>query len=397
MRQIKDYTQIVGEEKINKLKKLAEPLQDKHIVNVSSAFAGGGVAEMLNSFVVLMNDLGVDTGWRLMIGDQIFFDVTKKFHNALQGEEIHFTDRKKEIYLDNNERNAFISHFEEHDCVFIHDPQPLGMIDYSPKQEPWIWRCHIDYSQPAEDVEEFLKQFMEKYDQVIISNPNHKKKHFQKTKIIYPAIDPLSAKNEPLKEEEVTKILAKNDIPLDRPLVVQVSRFDKWKDPLGVIEIYKRIREQIPAHLVLIGSMASDDPEGPDMYAKIKQETNNDPEITIISKRDDYLVNALQSKADVVVQNSKKEGFGLTITEALWKRTPVCALNTSGPALQIDDGECGYLYSDKSEAVEKISKLLKDKKLQEKMGKRGHNKVKNNYLVTENIKNYLILLNEILA
>lgn len=397
MKHIEDYTEIVGEEKIKELKELAEPLQDKHIVNVSSAFAGGGVAEMLNSFVVLMNDLGIDTGWRLMIGDQIFFDVTKKFHNALQGEEIHFTERKKEIYLENNKRNAFISHFEEHDCVFIHDPQPLAMINFSPKQEPWVWRCHIDYSQPATDVEDFLKQFMKKYDQVIISNPKHQKKHFQKTKIIYPAIDPLSAKNESLNEEEVVKILAKNNIPLDHPLLVQVSRFDKWKDPLGVIKIYKRIREQISAHLVLIGSMASDDPEGPDMYAKIKEETKGDPEITVISKRDDYLVNALQTKADVVIQNSKKEGFGLTVTEALWKKTPVCARNTSGPALQIDNGECGFLYNDESEAVEKISRLLENKELREKMGKKGHKKVKANYLVTENIKKYLILLNKILA
>lgn len=397
MKHIEDYTQIIGEKKVKELKELAEPLQDKHIVNVSSAFAGGGVAEMLNSFVVLMNDLGIDTGWRLMIGDQIFFDVTKKFHNALQGEEIHFTDRKKEIYLENNKRNAFISHFEDHDCVFIHDPQPLGMIDFSPKQEPWVWRCHIDYSQSAEDVEDFLKQFMKKYNKVIISNPNHKKEHFQDTTTIYPAIDPLSAKNEDLDEKAVIEILAKNDIPLDRPLLVQVSRFDKWKDPLGVIDIYKRIREKISAHLVLIGSMASDDPEGPDMYAKIKQKTKDDPEITVISKRDDYLVNALQRKADVVIQNSKKEGFGLTVTEALWKETPVCAHNTSGLTLQIDDGKNGFLYNDESEAVEKISRLLKNKKLREKMGKRAHKKVKNNYLVTENIKNYLVLLNKILT
>lgn len=397
MKHIENYTQIIGEKEVKELEELAEPLQDKHIVNVSSAFAGGGVAEMLNSFIVLMNDLGIETGWRLMIGDQIFFDVTKKFHNALQGEEIHFTERKKEIYLENNKRNAFISHFEDHDCVLIHDPQPLGMINFSPKNQPWVWRCHIDYSQPADDVENFLKQFMKKYDEVIVSDPDHKKEHFQNTTTIYPAIDPLSAKNKKLDEEEVIKILAKNNIPLDRPLLVQVSRFDKWKDPLGVIEIYKRIKEKVSSHLVLIGSMASDDPEGPDMYAKIKEKTKDDPEITVISKRDDYLVNALQRKADVVIQNSKKEGFGLTVTEALWKETPVCARNTSGPALQIDDGESGFLYNDESEAVEKISELLENKDLREKMGKAGHKKVKNNYLVTENIKNYLILLNKILT
>jgi trehalose synthase len=390
---LKDYKDIVGEELIQNIYGEATPLDKKHVEHINSTYYGGGVAEILNSLTLLMNDVGIRTGWRLLKGHPDFFNVTKKFHNSLQGENIVLSENKKRIYMECNEINSIIMHIDFADCIIIHDPQPLPLINFYEKKQPWIWRGHIDLSNPNKVLWDYLKQFIEKYDAAIVSMEQYKQPDLQKPyHIIHPSIDPLTTKNRPIPDATIKKYLSKFGVDLDKPIISQVSRFDKWKDPLGVVKAFEIIKKQVNCKLVLLGSMATDDPEGDVIYNKMMEKLKDDKDIIIINFADDFLVNCLQRASNVVIQKSLKEGFGLTVTEALWKGTPVVAGNVGGIPLQVIDGKNGYLVNDIKECADRTIKLLKDPKLREEMGKFGVEHVKENFLITRHLMDYIRLL-----
>ena len=390
---LKDYKDIVGEELIQNIYGEATPLDKKHVEHINSTYYGGGVAEILNSLTLLMNDVGIRTGWRLLKGHPDFFNVTKKFHNSLQGENIVLSENKKRIYMECNETNSIIMHIDFADCIIIHDPQPLPLINFYEKKQPWIWRGHIDLSNPNKVLWDYLKQFIEKYDAAIVSMEQYKQPDLQKPyHIIHPSIDPLTTKNRPIHDATIKKYLSKFGVDLDKPIISQVSRFDKWKDPLGVVKAFEIIKKQVNCKLVLLGSMATDDPEGDVIYNKMMEKLKDDKDIIIINFADDFLVNCLQRASNVVIQKSLKEGFGLTVTEALWKGTPVVAGNVGGIPLQVIDGKNGYLVNDIKECADRTIKLLKDPKLREEMGKFGVEHVKENFLITRHLMDYIRLL-----
>tara|TARA_Y100000310_G_scaffold47186_1_gene43806 strand:+ start:32467 stop:33804 length:1338 start_codon:yes stop_codon:yes gene_type:complete len=390
---LNDYKDVVGEELVGKIHQEAESLVDKHVEHINSTFYGGGVAEILNSLTLLMNDVGIKTGWRLLKGSQDFFNVTKKFHNALQSADIELSDTKKRIYMETNETNSIIMHIDSADCIIIHDPQPLPLINFYKKNQSWIWRCHIDLSNPNQTLWNYLKQFIEKYDSSIFSREEYTKKDLHiPHNIIPPSIDPLTTKNKFIPESVCKTYLSRFGVDLDKPIISQVSRFDVWKDPLGVIKAFEIIKKQVDCKLVLLGSMASDDPEGEEIYNKLMEKVKDNPDIVIINFSDDFLVNCLQRTSDVVIQKSLKEGFGLTVTEALWKGTPVIGGNVGGIPLQVLDGKNGFLVNDVNECADRTIKLLKDPKLREDMGKAGIEHVKNNFLITRHMMDYIMLL-----
>lgn len=400
MRVLNDYREITGDKIISDLYKKARPLYGRRIIHINSTFYGGGVAEILNSLVPLMNDVGLDAGWRIIRGSPDFFAITKKFHNALQGDHINLTEIKKKVYLQTNDDFSTYTHLN-HDCVVIHDPQPLPMIKFYKKRQPWVWRCHIDLSHPNEKLWQFLRGFVLKYDIEIISNENYKADLPMEHKIIRPGIDPLTPKNMELSDRDIKKYLKKFNVPLDKPVITQISRFDKWKDPVGVIEVFKLVKKQIDCRLVLCGSMASDDPEGIQIYEKVKQKSNNliaSGDVILITSENNILVNALQRSSSVIIQKSLREGFGLTVTEALWKETPVVASNVGGIPLQITDDENGFLIDpkDNNGFAQKIVELIRKPELARKIGKEGRETVRQNFLVTRILKDYIDLFNEIL-
>jgi len=391
---IEDYEKFIGKEKVEEIKNLAVKLEGKHIVHVNSTYSGGGVAEILNSMVVLMNQLGLDTDWRLLKGSHSFFDVTKKFHNALQGEKVSFTERDKKIYLDELERNALMLHFREHDMVFIHDPQPLGLIKFANKRkQPWIWRSHIQIKNADRNVWKFLHNFASQYDGAVFSLSKYRKRDLNIPQyFVAPSIDPLSLKNKELSQGQSHRILLKEGIKVDKPIITQVSRFDKWKNPLGVLRIFKRVKERADARLVMIGDMATDDPEGPEIYNKVVKEAGKMKDVHILTKKDDLLVNALQRASHVVLQNSKREGFGLTVSEALWKETPVVGTRTGGIPLQIIHNKTGALARNEREAADWCVKLLRDDKLRTQMGIAGKEHVRKNFLITRHLYDYMKII-----
>ena len=393
---IEYYEQFVGKEKIEEIKDIAIKLEGKHIVHVNSTYFGGGVAEILNSLVVLMNRVGVRTDWRLLKGSHSFFDVTKRFHNALQGSRNSITEKDKRIYLDELEKNAIMMHFSEHDLVFIHDPQPLGLIKFiKKKRQPWIWRCHIDIEHANKNAWAFFRPFAKQYDGAIFSLAKYKKRDLSMDQFfVAPSIDPLSLKNEDISESQARKIISKESIKLDKPLITQVSRFDKWKNPLGVLKIFNMVRERAKARLVLIGDMADDDPEGPKIYNKVIRQAEKMKNVHIVTKKDDLLVNALQRTSHVVLQNSVREGFGLTVTEALWKGTPVVGTKVGGIPLQVIHEKTGALVNNSKEAADWCVKLIKNDKLRIKMGQEGKEHVRKNFLITRHLYDYLNVIDE---
>lgn len=387
---VEDYAQFVGQERIEKLKKKSENLKGLHIAHVSSTFYGGGVAELLSSLTILMNDLGIKAGWRVIQGSPDFFSITKKMHNALQSGEINMTEMKLNIYEEVIFENSIRNHLH-HDVVIIHDPQPLAMVQHYKRKGPWIWRCHLDLSNPNPEVWEYLVQFIEMYDAVVLSLEDYRQKISPPQVFFMPAIDPFSIKNRELSEEEMMERLKHYDIPTDLPLLVQISRFDRWKDPEGVIKAFKMIRREVDCTLVLLGNVATDDPEGEDIYQSILDE--REERIIILSKEDTALVNALQSKAAVVIQKSLREGFGLTVTEAMWKGTPVVGGNVGGIRYQINDGENGFLVSSIEETAEKTIALLKNEELRREMAEKAREKVKEEFLMIRLLEQYVDFFN----
>lgn len=389
---LKQYRGIVGEKALRAIYEDSSELLTKHIVHVNSTHYGGGVAEILTNLVFLMNDLGISTGWRVLKGSPEFFTVTKKFHNALQGDKINLSAAKKRVYLDFNEGNSSITHIQHHDCVIIHDMQPLPFIKYYKKRQPWIWRCHIDLSRPNPLLWRYLKGFVKRYDAMVVSTEKFKRSIPTPTFLIPPSIDPLSPKNEDVKETKIQRYLSKKGIDLDKPIVCQVSRFDKWKDPLGVIRAFELVREKVDCKLVMMGGMATDDPEGPAIYNRVVDACAGNPDIALITEDNNFLVNCLQRASDVAVQKSLKEGFALTVSEALWKGTPVVGSNVGGIPLQIKNGKTGYLVEDVEHCARSITKLLKNPKLARKIGSQGKEYVRDNFLITRHLHDYVKML-----
>ncbi len=399
MKTFSQYFKFIDEKTKQEIFSLAKSLKDKHIVMINSTPSGGGVSEILFNLVILLNDVGVKTGWRILKGSDSFFQITKEFHNGLQGEKIKLSKRKKDLYEETNKINSLSTHLESHDLVVIHDPQPLALINFKTKKVPWLWRLHIDMSSPDKNLLKYLKPAIEKYDGLIITSDKYRQKSLKiKNHIITPSIDPLAVKNSPLPREVINKVLKRHGVKLNKPIISQISRFDKWKDPLGVLRVFKKIREKFDCQLVLLGNMALDDPEGPAIYKKVQEEANKirDVKILVNSPDNDRVVNALQSVSKVVFQKSLKEGFALTVSEAMWKGTPVIGTRAGGIPLQIIDGQTGYLIDNDEEAVKATLKLLKNPHLRNKIGQQAKKHVANNFLITRHLLDYLRIFNHYL-
>lgn len=402
MRRVIDYREVVGDGVVTDIYRKAQNLYGNNIININSVYHGGGVAELLSAVVPLMNDAGLDVDWRILRGSPDVFTITKKFHNALQGDPINMTDIKKELYLQTNEDFAVYARIEDSDCVLIHDPQPLPLIRYYKERQPWLWQCHVDLSNPNPDLWRFLKGIVLKYDRVVVSSERYKRQDLPvEQRIIAPAIDPLSTKNMPIENDMIQKHLEKFGIPTDKPIITQISRFDKWKDPVGVIEIFKKVRQRVDCRLVLCGSMAADDPEGMGIYEAVRKQERDligRGDIILIIEENSILVNALQRVSSVVIQKSLREGFGLTVSEALWKGTPVVASNVGGIPLQIQDGETGFLLDpyDLDGFAEKIVWILRNRQQAEEMGKKAREYIRKNFLVTRMICDYLDLFDSVI-
>lgn len=399
---LNSYVEVVGKEKIKKLRDLASHLKGIKVLHISSTAYGGGVAEILQALVPLMRDVGLDAEWRTIPGDKRFFNVTKALHNALQGMDIEFNQEMKDIFLEYNKKNA--EKFNgEYDFIIIHDPQPVAIYHYlKPYQGIWIWRCHIDLTNTNMAIWNFIKPFVEIYHAYIFTLKNYAQEGLDKKKIfvLTPSIDPLSKKNNPLTLNESKKIFENYGIVTSHPIILQVSRFDPWKDLIGVIDVYRIVKKEFSnVQLVMAGSMATDDPEGIRYYKKTKSYAGKDPDIFILSDLDgvgEKEINAFQVASDVIVQKSLREGFGLTVTEGLWKGKPVIGGNVGGIPIQIINGENGFLVNDIVECAEKIIFLLKNPELSKKMGEKAKEYVRNNFLITNNLYNYLKLFKHLM-
>jgi len=386
---VEDYEPLIGAEAVERISRKAEYLRDLHVINVNSTYYGGGVAEILSSLTLLMNACGVRTGWRVIQGRPDFFTITKKMHNALQGDEINLSELKRNIYEEVVFENAARMHLD-HDLVIVHDPQPLPLIDFFRKKNPWVWRCHIDLSHPHPQLWSYLASFVERYDAVVLSLPEYAQKIGPPQRFIMPAINPFSTTNKELSEDEIENRLDHYGIPTDLPLVVQVSRFDKWKDPQGVIEAFRIASRQVEATLVLLGNVATDDPEGQKVFTELCG--SSEERIRVLSVQDSALVNALQRRATVVLQKSVREGFGLTVTEAMWKGAAVIGGRAGGIPHQIEDGVNGFLVETVAQAAERIIQLVRDPELRRRLGARAQETVRARFLMTRLMEDWLDLI-----
>src|SRR5438128_12186434 len=390
--QIEDYEPLVGAEVVERIRDKAAKLNGLRVANFNSTYYGGGVAETISSLTLLMNSLGLRTEWRVIQGTPDFFSITKKMHNALQGGEIDLSSIKKEIYEQVIYENS-VRNFLKHDFVIVHDPQPLPLIEHYEKDCPWIWRCHIDLSRPNEEMWKYLRRWIDNYDAVIVSCEEYKHEMKPAQHVSMPAINPFNIKNRELSDKEIDERLARYKIPTDLPLVVQISRFDPWKDAEGVVKAFKLARKEVDARLVLLGNFATDDPEGEKIFTSLR--ACRDERILILTAGDDTaLVNALQTRAKVVLQKSLREGFGLTVAEAMWKGTPVIGGNVGGIRYQIEDGVNGFRVSSIEETAKRIVRLLKNEKLRDEFGKKGRETIREKFLLSRYVEQYLDLFSE---
>ena len=384
-----DYEPFIGAQAVDRILAKARKVEDLHVVHINSTYYGGGVAELLSSLTLLMNSVGVRTGWRVIQGRHDFFSITKKIHNALQGADINLSDLKMQILEEVVYENAVRIHLD-HDIVIVHDPQPLPLIQHFRRRGPWIWQCHVDLTHPNAVVWAYLKQFIEQYDACVFSIPEYAQQITRPQNFFMPAIDPFSMTNKDIEDSVIDDRLSHYGIPTDLPLIVQISRFDRWKDPRGVIEAFQIARQEVDCTLVLVGNVATDDPEGQDVFEELLG--CQDERIHILSCQDSCLVNALQRRADVILQKSLREGFGLTVTEAMWKGTPVIGGNVGGIRHQIEDGVNGFLVSTVEQTAERIVTLLKDEGRRISMGQRAHETVRDRFLMTRLMEQYLTLI-----
>ncbi len=397
-----DFRDIVGDKVLADIYRAARALYGVKVLHVNSTYYGGGVAEMLYTLIPLMNDAGISADWRIMRGTPDFFNITKEFHNAVQGDEINLTDVKKDLYQQTNEDFASYCKIDA-DVVIIHDPQPLPMIQFYKKTQPWVWRCHVDLSHPNPELWRFLKRFILRYNTAIVSHEQYKKEDLHvDQRVIAPVIDPLSLKNKELTPDQIAEILKTYNVPTDKPFITQISRFDKWKDPLGVIEVYKMVRKEFDCRLVLCGSMASDDPEGMVIYDEVQQRAKDlidNRDLILISVENNTMVNALQRSAAAIIQKSIREGFGLTVTEGLWKGKPVIASQVGGIPLQITDGETGFLVDplDLRGCADRVLRALREPKMAEQMGAKAKEEVRKKFLITRLVLDDLKLVSDLVG
>jgi len=394
---LKKYGEVIGFHAMDSLLAIAERLEGKKIVHINSTKEGGGVAEILSSMVPLSQELGLDVAWEVIEGDEPFFNCTKTLHNSLQGMPGGLSQPQADAYMETNRKNAerLKDVLESADYVFIHDPQPAALLGLFPKRKgKWIWRCHIDVSSPNRSVWRFVKKQVEGYDASIFSLPDFAQNLPHPQYLITPSIDPLSEKNRPLAKSEVIKTYEELGIGRDKPVILQVSRFDRFKDPLGVIESYRLARDHVDIRLVLAGGGATDDPESGEVLSAVKEAAAGDPDISVLLLPADAhrTINALQAGADVVMQKSTKEGFGLTVTEAMWKKKPVVGGDVGGIRLQVINRFNGFRVRSPEGAAIRIRYLLTHRWKRERMGVNARQYVLENFLITGQLRNYLSLL-----
>ncbi len=396
-----DYTHILGTGLIEEIRELAEPLKGKSILHVNATAFGGGVSEILYTMVPLMRDVGLDAHWQVILGREEFFNVSKLMHNSLQGDPQAISDEQWEVFQAYNAMNAQ-SLEGEWDAIVIHDPQPAGLKMNAPDRgRNWIWRCHIDLSEPNPGTLERLLPLISDYDATVWHREAYVPPGLDGgvRKIYPPAIDPLSPKNMALSPEDAAFVCEQFGIDTDRPLICQVSRFDPWKDPIGVIDAYRDVTERVPdAQLALVGSMATDDPEGWEFFHRTFRHADGDPDIKILNNLNNVgaiEVNAFQSQADVCMQKSIREGFGLTVTEAQWKGRPMIGGDVGGIPLQIDDGVSGYLVSTPQEAAQRTVEILEDPELARRIGRAGKEHARQHFLTPRLLRDWLRLLTEL--
>jgi len=400
-----DYQSIIFKDLMTEIRELAAPLQGRRVLHVNATSFGGGVAEILYTLLPLMNDVGLQAEWQVLTADNEFFNVTKSFHNGLQGAPVELTGKVRSTYEDVNRRNA-AQLSGNYDFVVIHDPQPCAMRAWTATDGEaatrWIWRCHIDTSTPDRALYDYLLPFIRRYDRAIYTMADYAPDGLGiPLEVVPPAIDPLAPKNMTLVPDDAHYIVRQFGIDVDRPLLLQVSRFDPWKDPLGVVDAYRLVKARWPeVQLALIGSMASDDPEGWEYLEKLHRYVGGDPDVYVLSNLDNIgsvEVNAFQSHAAVVLQKSTREGFGLTVSEGLWKARPVVAGNVGGIPLQIEDGVTGFLVDSSAACAERCLEILDRPEWARSMARKGKEHVREHFLTPRLLRDYLRIFNELLA
>jgi trehalose synthase len=400
-RSLADYTHIAGKALIERIRELAGPLEGKRVLHVSATAFGGGVSEILYTLVPLMQDVGLDAHWQVILGREEFFNVTKLMHNSLQGDPQAISDEQWEVFEAYNHMNAQ-SLEGDWDLIIVHDPQPAGLRQHALERgRRWVWRCHIDLSTPNPSTLSRLLPLIHEYDASVW--------HLQQyvpaamdgnlVKLVPPAIDPLSPKNMALSPDDAAFVCEQFGIDPERPLICQVSRFDPWKDPMGVIDVYRAVRAEIPeVQLALVGSMATDDPEGWEFFNTTLRYADGDPDIKILNNLNNVgaiEVNAFQSQADVCMQKSTREGFGLTVTEALWKGRATIGGDVGGIPLQIEDGVSGFLVSSVEDAARRSLEILKDPELTKRLGRGGKERARERFLTPRLLRDWLDICHEI--
>jgi trehalose synthase len=393
MSKIEDYIPIVGESTIHELYPLADRLRGKPVQNINSTAVGGGVAEILIRMLPLLRDLGLDASWEVIKGNEKFFDITKKMHNALHGVPLAISPQELDYVIEVNRQNAREIKAEA-EVMFVHDPQPIALVQEKERLgKKWVWRCHIDFTDPDPGVWEFLKKFIEDYDAAVFSAPAFSRPLTTRQVLISPSIDPLSDKNRELSADEIDHVCQKFRLDQERPIITQISRFDYLKDPVGVIRAYKLVKEHMDCQLVLAGGGATDDPEGLKVLDEVQGEAADDPDIFILflPPGSDLEINALQRASSVVLQKSLREGFGLTVAEALWKGKPVIASAVGGIPLQVSHKHSGILTHSIEGTAFWIKQLLSTPDYASRLGKNGREHIKANFLITRHIRDYLLL------
>lgn len=395
---LQEYAQITGDAVIDQLYQLSKTLKGKKVVHVNSTRVGGGVAEILDKLVPLMNELGIETSWEVITGEGPFYQCTKGFHNALQGNSVNIPQNLLDAYEETNRQNVerLKPVLNDADIVIIHDPQPAPFLSLSPERKgKWVWRCHIDASRPHRPVWKYLRQFVLGYDASIFSLDVFSQRLPHPQFLISPSIDPLSDKNIDLPQKEIDKVVKTYKIDAKRPLISQISRYDRFKDPIGVIEAFQMARKFVPdLQLVLAGGGATDDPEGEAVLNEVNAAAGNDEDVKVLLLPPDAhrTINALQRVSDIVLQKSIKEGFGLTVTEAMWKGKPVIGGNVGGIRLQVHNHHTGFLVDTPEGAALRMRYLYFNRDKMEEMGQKAHRFVLENFLITRHLREYLTLM-----
>lgn len=402
---LEEYRRHVGDDVIAEIEELARPLRGARVLHLNATAYGGGVAELLNSIIPLLQDLGIAAEWQVIDAHAEFFNVTKSMHNAMQGMYIPWSNAMADTWREVNQANAEAI-TERYDYVYVHDPQPAGLLHYVRLRDAgglgakWIWRCHLDTTEALPEVWDFLRGYLELYDAAVFTMEGYVKSRLKpQLAIIPPAIDPTSTKNTPLPKAVVREVLQRYEIDPDRPIIAQISRFDPWKDPLGVIDTYRILKERRPnLQLLMVASMANDDPEAWSFYERIVRKAGEDYDIHVLTNLNgvgNVEVNTFQSAADVVMQKSLREGFGLVISEALWKGKAFVGSSAGGIPMQLDGGRVGRVADTTQEFADAIGDLLDDPPARKALGKAAKEHVRRNYLTTRLLADHLRLMNSL--